>query len=171
MGIIIASASEIRGEVPTGCPALMKMPVLLSIPLNPQAVQSGTQCRERRFCQLWDLGMFALCEESRSRLEERKAEGIEPWLSGRNKKLYSLLSKLVLLSVISKHPNGKIGNRTLWSLKKRWCHGAAGPDAQDGLSLEEEKQPKLMRRLHPLPAHGSEWLAHDHDGGAAIFWL
>ena len=118
MGIIIASASEIRGEVLTGCPALMKMPVLLSIPLNPQAVQSGMQCRERRFCQLWDSGMFALCEESRSRLEERKAEGIEPWLSGRNKKLYSLLSKLVLLSVISKHPNGKIGNRTLWSLKK-----------------------------------------------------
>ena len=83
MGIIIASASEIRGEVPTGCQALMKMPVLLSIPLNPQAFQSGTYCRETRPHQLWDLGMFALCEESRSRLEERKAEGIEPSLGGR----------------------------------------------------------------------------------------
>lgn len=55
MGIIIASASEIRGEVPSGCQALMKMPVLLSVPLNPRQ-SSQARIAEKRVpihCGTW----------------------------------------------------------------------------------------------------------------------
>lgn len=80
-----------------------------------------------------------------------------------------MLSKLVLLSVISKYPNGKIGNRTLWSLKKDDVMVQLGQMPRKDSALKEDEQPKLMRCLHPLLADASEWLAHDHGGGAAIF--
>ena len=49
-----------------------------------------------------------------------------------------------------------------------WCSWARCPG---WTAWKEDEQPKLMRRLHTHLADGSEWLAHDHGGGAAIFWL
>lgn len=146
----------------------MAMSVPLPVPLSCQDRQTLIFCRERRIHRLWDSGIFAGCVESRSQLEERRVVGHGALAPGwNNKKLYSLLGKLVLSSIISKYPNGKIGTRTPWSLKKDDVMVQLGQMPRMDSATKEGDRPKLVKRLHPLLAYGRERLDHDRGDGAA----